>query len=153
MKLKPSGVAVSIVAAVALLLAGCGSDNNSSSSAGSSGGSNGNGETGSSAVQCGGKPTLKASGSTAQANAMTRFVAAFEAACSGQTLNYTSNGSGAGVSEFIGKQTDFGGSDSPLNAAAGEPDKAAGRCGSPAWNLPVVFGPIACACRGPRHRL
>ena len=94
-------------------------------------------------MQCGGKPTLKASGSTAQANAMTRFVAAYESACSGQTLNYTSNGSGAGVSEFIGKQTDFGGSDSPLNATTGEVDKAATRCGSPAWNLPVVFGPIA----------
>ena len=137
-KLKPSGVALSMLAAGALLLAGCGSDNNAP--AAPAGGGGGNGE---STVQCGGKPTLKASGSTAQANAMTRFVSAYETACSGQTLNYTSNGSGAGVSEFIGKQTDFGGSDSPLNASAGETDKAAGRCGSPAWNLPVVFGPIA----------
>ena len=139
MKLNRSGVAVSVLAAAALLLAGCGSDNNSPSSGGSTSGA----AAGESGVQCGGKPTLKASGSTAQANAMTRFVAAFESACSGQTLNYTSNGSGAGVSEFIGKQTDFGGSDSPLNAATGEPAKAATRCGSPAWNLPVVFGPIA----------
>jgi phosphate transport system substrate-binding protein len=138
-KLNRSGVAVSVLAAAALLLAGCGSDNNSPSSGGGASGA----AAGESGVQCGGKPTLKASGSTAQANAMTRFVAAFESACSGQTLNYTSNGSGAGVSEFIGKQTDFGGSDSPLNAATGEPDKAATRCGSPAWNLPVVFGPIA----------
>ncbi len=139
MKLNRSGVAVSVLAAATLLLAGCGSDNNSPSSGGSTSGA----AAGESGVQCGGKPTLKASGSTAQANAMTRFVAAFESACPGQTLNYTSNGSGAGVSEFIGKQTDFGGSDSPLNAATGEPDKAATRCGSPAWNLPVVFGPIA----------
>ena len=139
MKLNRSGVAVSLLAAGALLLAGCGSDNNAPSSGGSASGAAG-GESG---VQCGGKPTLKSSGSTAQANAMTRFVAAFESACSGQTLNYTSNGSGAGVSEFIGKQTDFGGSDSPLNATTGEVDKAATRCGSPAWNLPVVFGPIA----------
>ncbi len=35
-----------------------------------------------------GKKTLKASGSTAQANAMTRFVNVFEQACSGQTLNH-----------------------------------------------------------------
>ena len=138
-KLNRSGVAVSVLAAGALLLAGCGSDNNAPSSGGSASGA----AAGESGVQCGGKPTLKSSGSTAQANAMTRFVAAFESACSGQTLNYTSNGSGAGVSEFIGKQTDFGGSDSPLNAATGELDKAATRCGSPAWNLPVVFGPIA----------
>jgi phosphate transport system substrate-binding protein len=74
---------------------------------------------------------------------MTRFINAYEKACSGQTLNYTSNGSGAGVSEFLGNQTDFGGSDSPLNASKGEPDKAKARCGSDAWNLPVVFGPLA----------
>lgn len=94
-------------------------------------------------VTCAGKKTLKASGSTAQANAMVRFVTAYEKACSGYTLNYTSNGSGAGVSEFLGGQTDFGGSDSPLNADKGEVDKAAAKCGSPAWDLPVVFGPIA----------
>ncbi len=72
---------------------------------------------------------------------MTRFVKAFEQACPGQSLNYTANGSGAGISEFIGRQTDFGGSDSPLSKD--EYDKADQRCGSPAWNLPMVFGPIA----------
>jgi phosphate transport system substrate-binding protein len=94
-------------------------------------------------VTCGGKPTLRASGSTAQANAMTRFIKAFEQACPGQSLNYTANGSGAGISEFIGNQTDFGGSDSPLSKD--EYTKARQRCGSPVWNLPVVFGPIAIA--------
>lgn len=74
---------------------------------------------------------------------MTRFIAAYEKACAGYTLNYTSNGSGAGVSEFIGGQTDIGGSDSPLSTKKDEPAKAAAACGSPAWNLPVVFGPIA----------
>lgn len=92
-------------------------------------------------MSCGGKQTLKASGSTAQANAMTRFVKVFEQACTGQTLNYTANGSGAGISEFSGNQTDFGGSDSPLNPQ--EYAATQQRCGSPAWNLPVVFGPIA----------
>ena len=75
---------------------------------------------------------------------MTRFVTAYEAACPGYTLNYTSSGSGAGVSEFLGGQTDFGGTDSPLNADRGEVEKAKARCGgSEAWNLPIVFGPIA----------
>ncbi|BBZ48108.1 phosphate-binding protein PstS 3 [Mycobacterium parmense] len=92
-------------------------------------------------MNCGGQKTLKASGSTAQANAMTRFVKAFEQACPGQTLNYTPDGSGAGISEFNGKQTDFGGSDVPLDS--GEHDAAEQRCGSRAWDLPVVFGPIA----------
>jgi phosphate transport system substrate-binding protein len=118
-----------------MMLSGCGSDKNTSapSSSGSATAAN---------VSCGGKQTLKASGSTAQANAMTRFVKAFEQACSGQTLNYTPNGSGAGIREFNGNQTDFGGSDSPLNTD--EATAAQQRCGgSPAWNLPVVFGPIA----------
>src|ERR1700751_260345 len=121
-----------VLATGALVLAGCGNDNNARSTS--------TGPTGAN-VSCGGKKTLKASGSTAQANAMTRFVNAFEHACPGQNLNYTANGSGAGISEFTGNQTDFGGSDSPL--APNEYTTAQQRCGSPAWNLPVGFGPIA----------
>lgn len=123
-----------VLAIVALALSGCGSDKQASAPTSSKGAPAAN-------VNCGGKKTLKASGSTAQANAMTRFVKAFEQACSGQTLNYTANGSGAGISEFTGNQTDFGGSDSPLLPQ--EYSAAQQRCGSPAWNLPVVFGPIA----------
>jgi phosphate transport system substrate-binding protein len=134
LKLNRFGVAISVLASGALVLSGCGSDKNATEGSAPAGPSAAN-------VNCGGKPTLKASGSTAQANAMTRFVNAFEQACSGQTLNYTGNGSGAGISEFIGKQTDFGGSDSPLSKD--EAGSAQQRCGSPAWNLPVVFGPIA----------
>ena len=138
MKAKRTGAALSLLAAGALMLSACGSDDNTGASGGGTGGS----ATGD--IACGGKKSLKASGSSAQANAMTRFVTAYETACPGYTLNYTSSGSGAGVSEFIGGQTDFGGSDSPLNAEKGEVDKAAARCGdNPAWNLPTVFGPIA----------
>jgi phosphate transport system substrate-binding protein len=96
---------------------------------------------GSAKVDCGGRQSLTASGSTAQANAMKRFVDTYQKACPGQTLTYTSNGSAAGVSEFLSGKTDFGGSDSPLNGD--EYDKAKQRCGSEAWNLPVVFGPLA----------
>ncbi|WP_346927485.1 phosphate ABC transporter substrate-binding protein PstS [uncultured Arthrobacter sp.] len=136
MNFKRSSAAFAALAAGTLLLSACGSDNNAGTQPATSGAAT-------SDVVCGGKEALKASGSTAQANAMTRFVAAYEAACNGQTLNYTSNGSGAGVSEFLGGQTDFGGSDSPLSEKKGEPAKAAEQCGSPAWNLPVVFGPLA----------
>jgi hypothetical protein len=86
---------------------------------------------------------LKASGSTAQENAMNRFVKAFAQACPGQSVNYTPNGSGAGVDDFMSSRTDFSGSDSPLNR--GEYAKANQRCGSPPLNLPMVFGPIAIA--------
>lgn len=122
---------LSVLAVVALALSGCAGRDNASAQ----------GQGGDASVACGGTKTLKASGSTAQANAMTRFVNAFEKACGGQTLNYTPNGSGAGIGEFTGGQTDFAGSDSPL--APIEYFAARQRCGSPAWNLPVVFGPIA----------
>lgn len=72
---------------------------------------------------------------------MTRFVKTFEQACPSQTVNYTPNGSGAGIGEFTGNQTDFAGSDSTL--VPSEYVSAQQRCGSPAWELPVVFGPIA----------
>jgi phosphate transport system substrate-binding protein len=93
-------------------------------------------------VNCGGKPGITASGSTAQANAMTRFITAYQKTCPGQTLNYTANGSGAGISEFLVGKSDFGGSDTPLSADQYATAKQ--RCGgSDAWNLPVVFGPLA----------
>jgi phosphate transport system substrate-binding protein len=130
LKLTPPRAALSLVAASALVLSACAHDNKAPSYAGSA------------KVDCGGKQSLKASGSTAQANAMTRFIDAYQKACPGQTLTYTSNGSGAGLSEFIGNQTDFGGSDSPLSEERGEYAKAKERCGSDAWNLPVVFGPV-----------
>lgn len=135
MKANRSGAALGLLAASTLLLSACGSDNNASTGAGS--------ESATSGIECGGKEALKASGSSAQANAMTRFINAYETDCPGSTLNYTSSGSGAGVSEFLGGQTDFGGSDSPLSESKGEIAKAAERCASPAWNLPAVFGPIA----------
>lgn len=133
MNLKRSSALVGVLAAVAMPLVACGSDDNASA-----GGTEAN-----SSVACGGATALKSSGSSAQKNAMERFVAAYEANCDGYTLNYTSSGSGAGVNEFLGGQTDFGGTDSPLSQSKGEPAKAQERCGSPAWNLPTVFGPIA----------
>lgn len=126
------GVALGVLTAAVLALSGCGIHDSRAwgSGAGASG-----------TVTCGGKQTLTAAGSTAQANAMTRFSGAFERTCPGQTLNYTPNGSGAGTGQFTGDQIDFAGSDSPLTPI--EYFAAHSRCGSPAWNLPVVFGPIA----------
>jgi len=133
--LKRSSALVGVLAVVAMPLVACGSDDNSSA-----GGVDTEVNT---SVECGGKESLKASGASSQKNAMERFIAAYEANCDGYTLNYTSSGSGAGVNEFVGGQTDFGGSDSPLSESKGEPAKAADRCDAPAWNLPTVFGPIA----------
>ncbi|WP_141717940.1 phosphate ABC transporter substrate-binding protein PstS [Nocardia altamirensis] len=134
MNLKRSSALAGVLAVGAMTLVACGSDENTPSDPANAANSS---------VACGGKKALKASGATAQKNAMDRFVAAYEANCDGYTLNYTSSGSGAGVNEFIGGQTDFGGSDSPLSSKKEEPAKAQERCGAPAWNLPTVFGPIA----------
>ncbi|MCP2279898.1 phosphate ABC transporter substrate-binding protein, PhoT family [Nocardia amikacinitolerans] len=132
--LKRSSALVGVLAAVAMPLAACGSDDNTTGDPSNAANTS---------VACGGKKSLKASGASSQKNAMERFIAAYEANCDGYTLNYTSSGSGAGVNEFIGGQTDFGGSDSPLSSKKEEPAKAQERCGAPAWNLPTVFGPIA----------
>jgi phosphate transport system substrate-binding protein len=134
LKINRFSAALSVLATGTLVLSGCGNNNDATQGATPSAMSQAK-------VSCGGKQTLKASGSTAQANAMARFVNAFEQACSGQTLNYTANGSGAGINEFVGNQTDFGGSDVALSSD--EHAKAQQRCGSAAWDLPTVFGPIA----------
>lgn len=127
---------LSLLLVSALVLSGCGGhSNNAGSSSGTS--------TPSVPVNCGGKKKLLAAGSTAQKNAMEQFVYAYIRACPGYTLDYNANGSGAGMKLFLDGQTDLAGSDSPMDPAKGEPDKAAQRCGSPAWDLPVVFGPIA----------
>ncbi|MGV9823932.1 phosphate ABC transporter substrate-binding protein PstS [Gordonia sp. NPDC003429] len=94
-------------------------------------------------IKCEGKQSLKASGSTAQANAMKIFSTSFAKTCPGFELAYGGGGSGQGVSDFIQGLTDFGGSDSPLKGD--EISRAAQRCGSEAWQLPLVFGPIAVA--------
>jgi phosphate transport system substrate-binding protein len=93
-------------------------------------------------VDCGGKQDVTGSGSTAQANAMSHFITSYEESCTGKQLTYTASGSGAGIADFLAAKTDFGGSDSPLNSD--EYAAAKQRCGQQdAWNLPVVFGPIA----------
>jgi phosphate transport system substrate-binding protein len=130
---------VAATAAAALTLAACGSSSNNSSGSTGAGGS-GSGNSGSCA-----SGTLKAEGSTAQANAMTQWIDDYQKKCSGATINYNPTGSGAGVKQFTGAQVDFAGSDSALDPTKGEPAAAQKRCNSPALNLPMVVGPIAVA--------
>lgn len=139
---KNVGMTLSVAAIAALTLSACGSDNNS----GSSGSAGGNGS--SSSADCGGKNSVTAEGSTAQQNAIAEFNKVWSQSCSGKNLSYNPTGSGAGREQFIAGNVDFAGSDSALKdeqiAAAAE------RCGgNPAWNLPLVFGPIAMAYNVP----
>jgi phosphate transport system substrate-binding protein len=66
--------------------------------------------------------------------------------CPDVLVRYDAAGSGAGIARFVAGEVAFAGSDSALSAAKGETDAAAARCGGgPAWNLPMVTGPIAVA--------
>lgn len=128
-------------AALATMMTACGSDNNNSGTSSSGGAS---GSAAAAAADCGGKNALTAEGSTAQQNAIAEFNKAWGQTCPGKTLSYNPTGSGAGVTQFIAKQVEFAGSDSALSADQVAP--AAARCGgNPAWNLPLVFGPVAMA--------
>jgi len=137
LKLNRFGAALSIIASCAFILSACGAHNDAG------GGSPAPATTSPVKVTCGGKSALKASGSTAQKNAMGLFVRAFEQACPGQSLDYTANASGAGINDFVNNQTDLGASDSTLTKA--EYDEGQQRCGSEVRSLPVVVGPIAIA--------
>jgi len=124
-------------------ISGCASDNNSSAATSASGAK-------SNPVNCA-KGTLNGEGSSAQKNAIEQAITDFQTACPGATINYNPTGSGAGIKQFIAGQVDFAGSDSALktkpaegatNIEQADADKA---CGSPAWNIPMVTGPIAVA--------
>jgi phosphate transport system substrate-binding protein len=135
-----------------LALSACGSDNNSTTTAGAgsngSASSSGGGASSSAGVACE-KGTLSGEGSTAQQNAIEEVISQFQDACEGATVNYNPTGSGAGIKQFNAGQVDFAGSDSALKTEMkdGVVEQAAAdkQCGSPAWNLPMVTGPIAVA--------
>nr|WP_042183640.1 phosphate ABC transporter substrate-binding protein PstS [Kibdelosporangium sp. MJ126-NF4]CEL15678.1 Phosphate ABC transporter, periplasmic phosphate-binding protein PstS (TC 3.A.1.7.1) [Kibdelosporangium sp. MJ126-NF4]CTQ93603.1 Phosphate ABC transporter, periplasmic phosphate-binding protein PstS (TC 3.A.1.7.1) [Kibdelosporangium sp. MJ126-NF4] len=140
MKIKRHGAVISLIAAGALALTACGSDQNTPQSGGNSGAA---APTGSAQVDCGGKNSLVAEGSSAQKGAMDVFAQQYGQKCAGQKIAYTPSGSGTGIKQFNGGIADIGGSDSPLKEGT-ETDAAKTRCkGDPAWNLPLVFGPVA----------
>jgi phosphate transport system substrate-binding protein len=132
-KLKRHGILAGVMLTATLALAACGSDNNTGSPSSSSSAS------GSSNCATG---KLTAQGSTAQKNAMDKWIKDFSAKCSGATIDYQGTGSGAGITAFIGGTADFAGSDSALKDT--EQPQADARCASgKAIHLPAVIGPIA----------
>ncbi len=124
------------VAAGAMLLAACGSDSNAGGGSSASGSAN--------AVSCQ-SGSIKASGSSAQANAVAEWINEYQSACTGATINYQSNGSGAGITDFGNNQTAFAGSDAVMKPE--EQAKADARCGSgnKAIHIPMVGGAITVA--------
>lgn len=139
---RARGIA-SLAAVGALALSACGSDNNT----GGGGGTSAAGGGGTSASADCGQTNIRAEGSTAQDNAIQEAISSYQSACSGATVTYNGTGSGNGIKQFIAKQVNFAGSDSALKSSDGKTEQADAdkACASPAWNLPMVTGPIAVA--------
>jgi len=126
---RTSGLAAVMIAG-ALALTACGSDGGGSTSSSAPAAS----------IDCA-SGSIKASGSSAQKNAIAEWVNAYIAACPDATIDYQATGSGAGVTDFINKQTAFAGSDSALKED--EQPQADARCATgPAINIPMVGGAL-----------
>jgi len=87
--------------------------------------------------------TINAAGASSQGSAQEAWIAAFQTANTGVTINYDPSGSGAGRESFIAGGVDFAGSDSFL-----KDEELAGEFGScapdtKAIDLPVYISPIA----------
>ena len=126
----------------ALALAACGSDNNTTGGGSTPAGDPTAAGPTTPAVQVSG--TLNGGGSSAQANAQKAWVAGFQTANTGATVNYSSTDSGSGRTGFVQGSLDFAGTDAALSTD--ELSKAQARCsGGSAIDLPVYISPIAVA--------
>jgi phosphate transport system substrate-binding protein len=122
--------AVAVVAAGALALSACGSDNATGSSASST--PSGPKVTG----------TLTGTGSSAQSAAVDAWKQGFTQANSGVTVQYSPDGSGAGRKTFISGASQFAGSDAAMTTD--ELNSAKAVCGPDgALDIPVYISPIA----------
>lgn len=148
MKTQRMAALSSLALVGAVALAGCGSDNNAGNS-GQGAAPAASGSAGGGSAECAENVSLTAQGSSAQKNAIQEAISSYQEKCQGAKIDYNGNGSGAGIKALIAGQADFAGSDSALKTVAKdgevEADDAAKACGSPAWNIPMVTGPIAIA--------
>ncbi|WP_431682660.1 phosphate ABC transporter substrate-binding protein PstS [Kitasatospora sp. KL5] len=93
-------------------------------------------------IVCNGSGQLLGAGSTAQANAIDIWKAAFGTACPNITVTYGGGGSGAGVQQFNQGKVAFAGSDAPLKPEEVEASKQV--CtGGQGIDLPMVAGLIS----------
>ena len=131
--MRKSAITLAAASAVAILvLSGCSSSGSGGSSASPT--TNANCATGS----------IKASGSTAQKNAMLNWIAKYQTQCTGATINYSGTGSAAGIQDFINNQVAFAGTDSAAKDA--DLTNSSKRCSTgSAINIPMVGGAIALA--------
>jgi len=123
--------AAAIVLSLTFALSACG------------GNSNNNASSNSAKIDCS-TGSIKASGSTAQKNAIADWINNYQSACTGATVDYQAVGSSAGIADFVNKQTAFAGSDSALKPE--DQPKADARCATgKAIDIPMVGGAITLA--------
>jgi phosphate transport system substrate-binding protein len=126
--------AIAVLAAGALALTSCGSDNATNTAPASDQASSGPKVTG----------TLTGIGASSTGAAMDAWKAGFAAANQGATVQYSPDGSGAGRKALIDGSAQFAGSDAYLKDDELEASKAV--CGPDgAINIPVYISPIAVA--------
>ncbi|MET4093683.1 phosphate ABC transporter substrate-binding protein PstS [Arthrobacter sp. UYCu712] len=126
--------AIAVIAAGALALTACGSDNATSTAAGTQSAAAGAKVTG----------TLTGIGSSAQGAAMDVWKTNFASANQGATVQYSPDGSGAGRKAILDGSAQFAGSDAYLKDD--ESASAVTQCGPDgALNIPVYISPIAVA--------
>jgi phosphate transport system substrate-binding protein len=89
--------------------------------------------------------TLNGIGSSAQGAAETAWIADFQTANPGVTINYDPQGSGAGRTSFISGAADFAGSDAALKPAELATVSPLCAAGTAMIDLPVYISPIAIA--------
>ncbi|MBP8920022.1 MAG: phosphate ABC transporter substrate-binding protein PstS [Micropruina sp.] len=131
MKISTFGAPLALVCAAALTLSSCAA-NEGASPAGNSG--NGTSVSG----------TLSGKGASSMSAAQQKWIADYQSAHPGVTINYSPDGSGAGRESFVSGAVQYAGSDRPFKDAEMGAGKFA-RCTpeSNALNLPVYVSPIA----------
>ena len=130
MKISTLGAPVALLAAAALTLSACSANE----------GNPGTGSTGGTTAAS----TLAGKGSSAMAAAQQKWIADYQSANSGVTINYSPDGSGAGREAFVSGAVQYAGSDRAFK----DEELGAGKFGkctaeSSALNLPVYVSPIA----------
>ncbi|MEA4944942.1 MAG: phosphate ABC transporter substrate-binding protein PstS [Propionicimonas sp.] len=140
--MKITRIAAAVVAVTtALSLAACAANEAPASSA-APGGENSAPTTSTSGTALSG--TLQGIGASSTKAAQEKWIADFQTANTGVTINYKPDGSGAGREAFIGGGADFAGSDRAFKDEELGAGKFAGcAADSSALNLPIYISPIA----------
>ena len=118
------------LAAVAIVMAACGSDDNTDSTATTKAAAK---------VECA-SGTISGAGATFPATIVQQWIKDYQAACPGATVNYQAVGSGAGIQQFAAGTVDFGASDAVMKP---EEEQAAVAKGGQTLHIPWTSGGIA----------